>query len=496
MSHLTRRRFLSDSAIAAAALAVTSDSNFISNRAEAVTDSTTTSLNDMFNVMVCGVHSRGGVLIEECTKANGCRIKYICDIDEVVGQRRIDNIEKRFGYRPQFIRDMRKAFDDKDLDLVVIATANHWHALGGIGAMQAGKDVYLEKPVSHNIFEGRRLIEAARKYKKICQTGTQSRSLQGDIDAIQFVKSGKIGDVKLARGLCYKRRGSIGKKGIYQPPKSVDYNLWVGPAEMQPLTRPNFHYDWHWQYSFGNGDINNQGVHQMDIARWGLGVDSLSDSVISYGGRLGYVDAGDAANTQIAIHKFGGKTIVFEVRGLKTDPLLKANIGNIFYGTDGVVVLTDWDRGYAMDLDGNVVKKFSSDANTTIGGRNHFRNFLDAVKSRNPGDLNAEVREGHLSAGLGHTATISYRLGKQVPIELVKNTIEAFGGADDNVETLERTIAHLKDNGVDLNKTPITLGPMLKMDTKTETFINNDTANTMLTRKYRKGFEVPKSGKV
>lgn len=496
MSHLTRRRFLSDSTIAAAALAA--GSSMVPSAAEAAVADTAASANDTLNVMVCGVRNRGNHLARSFAKTRGCHVKYLCDVDEAIGKKRVDEFEKQFGYRPTFIRDMRQGFDDKDLDAVVVATSNHWHTLAGIWAMQAGKDAYVEKPVSHNIFEGQRLVEAARKYKKICQTGTQSRSLKGTNAAVDYVQSGKIGDVKLARGLCYNRRKSIGKKGVYEPPKSVDYNLWVGPGEMQPVTRPQFHYDWHWQYQWGNGDINNQGVHQMDIARWGLGIDSLSDSVISYGGRLGYNDAGNTANTQVAIHKFGDKTITFEVRGLDADPLLEAKIGDIFYGTDGIVALGNWGKGFAMDRDGKVVKHFGQNVKApySVGTDSHVRNFVDAVKSRNPGDLTAEIREGHLSAGLGHTATISYRLGKRASIEQVKKTIEAFGGADDHVETLKQTIAHLKDNGVNLNKTPMTLGPMLKMDAKAETFTNNDAANAMLTRKYRKNFEVPKPGRV
>jgi predicted dehydrogenase len=496
MPQLTRRRFLSDSTIAAAVLAAGSGSSFISNAAEALAADTAASANDELNVMVCGVRSRGNHLAGSFAKTRGCNVKYMCDVDKAIGQQRVDDFEKRFGYRPKFVRDMRQGFDDKDLDVVVIATPNHWHALAGIWAMQAGKDVYVEKPVSHDIFEGRQLVETARKYKKICQTGTQSRSLEGAIAAVDYVLSGKLGDVKLARGLCYNRRKSIGKKGVFEPLKSVDYNLWVGPAEMQPVTRPQFHYDWHWQYHWGNGDINNQGVHQMDVARWGLGIDSLSDGVISYGGRLGYADAGDTANTQVAIHKFGDKTITFEVRGLETDPLFEAKIGDIFYGTEGIVALANWGKGVAMGLDGKVVEHFGQNVKGSpyaVGTDSHIQNFIDAVRSRDPSDLNAEIREGHLSAGLGHTATISYRLGKQASIGQVRRAIEAFGGDDDHVETLDRTIAHLKENGVALSETPMTLGPVLQMGAKTETFTNSNAANAMLTRKYRKNFEVFKT---
>jgi predicted dehydrogenase len=494
MSHLSRRRFLSDSAIATAALAASS--GFAPTATKAVEIETASSANDQVTVMVCGVRGRGNHLAGSFAKTRGCRVKYICDVDEAIGQDRINQFEKQCGYRPAFVRDMRQAFDDKDLDAVVVATPNHWHALAGIWAMEAGKHAYVEKPVSHNISEGQRLVETARKYNRICQTGTQSRSLEGAIAAVEYVQSGKIGDVKLARGLCYNRRKSIGKKGVFEPLKSVDYDLWVGPAEMQPVTRPQFHYDWHWQYHWGNGDINNQGVHQMDVARWGLGIDSLSDSVICYGGRFGYVDAGDTANTQVAIHKFGDKTITFEVRGLESDPLFEAKIGDIFYGTDGILALANWGQGFAMDRDGKVVKRFGQDVKGlpyNVGTDSHIQNFVDAVRSGDPSDLNAEIREGHLSAALGHAATISYRLGKQASIGQVKETIEAFGGADDNIETLERTVAHLEENGVDLTETPMTLGPMLQMDRSTETFTNNDAANAMLTRKYREDFEVSKA---
>jgi len=271
MPHLTRRRFLNDSTIAAAVLAAGPGASFISNSTEALAADTVASANDKLNVMVCGVRSRGNDHVRLFAANGECHVKYICDVDEAIGQRRIDEFEKRFGYRPKFVRDMRQGFDDKELDVVTVATPNHWHALAGIWAMQAGKDVYVEKPGSHNIFERQRLVETARKHRKICQTGTQSRSLEGAIAAVDYVQSGKIGDVKLARRLCYNRRKSIGEKGVFEPLKSVDYNLWVGPAKMQPVTRPQFHYDWNWRCHWGNGDINNQGVHQMDVARWGVG---------------------------------------------------------------------------------------------------------------------------------------------------------------------------------------------------------------------------------
>ncbi len=267
----------------------------------------------------------------------------------------------------------------------------------------------MEKPVSHNVSEGRRIVEAARKYKKICQTGTQSRSAKGMQEAMKFLHDGKIGQVKVARGLCYKRRPSIGPKGAYPVPAEVNYDLWSGPAPLVELTRPKFHYDWHMQTLYGNGDLGNQGIHQMDIARWGLGVNQVSNSVLCYGGRLGYEDAGDAANTQVAIHDYGDKSLVFEVRGLETKDYRGAKVGNIFEGTNGYLMMSSYEAGLAFDKDGNQIAKF-------IGGGDHFGNFIDAVRSRKSEDLNADILEGHLSSALCHLGNISYYLGTKVPL--------------------------------------------------------------------------------
>ncbi len=485
MSKQTRRRFLADSLLAATAAAVgPAMASTVLGEEKKVAPS------DKLSVMVCGIRGRGRSHIGGFAGRSGCEVTYICDVDESYAEKIAKMVaDKQGGRKPKFVRDMREALDDPSLDIATFATPNHWHALGSIWAIQAGKDVYVEKPVSHNVSEGRRLVEAARKYEKMCQVGTQCRSIKGSIDAIDYVQSGKIGEVKFARGLCYKRRKSIGEKGIYEPPKSVDYNLWQGPASERPVTRPQFHYDWHWQYHWGNGDMGNQGPHQMDLARWGLGLDRLSERVISYGGRLGYEDAGDVANTQVAIHQFGDKTITFEVRGLETDAYRDSKIGVIFYGSEGYVVTTSYDKGAAFDLDGKLITKFS-------GGGNHFDNFVQAVRSRNYKDLNADALDGHLSAGLAHTGTISYRLGKKASAADIKNVVDNFPCNDDTAETLDRTLSHLKKDGVDLAKTPMTLGPMLEMDPKTETFPGNDAANALLTREYRKPFVVPAAGEV
>lgn len=458
--------------------------------------------NERIRVAVVGVGGRGGEHLNQFKKRNDSEVAAIIDVDEAIGGKRAEAIEKDTGKRPALYTDIRKCLEDKSIDAVSIATPNHWHSLAAIWAMQAGKDVYVEKPVSHNVSEGRRCVQVARKYKKICQTGTQSRSEQGMRDAIAFIHSGGIGEVKLARGLCYKRRPSIGPKGVYEPPKSVDYDIWCGPAPLKPLTRPRFHYDWHWQWDYGNGDLGNQGIHQMDIARWGLGLTDLGDSVLSYGGRVGYFDkngnveedAGETANTQVCIHRFGDKRLVFEVRGLVTDPYKGAKVleteenkgatvGVIFYGTEGYVIMPSYSSGIVFDKDGKKVKEFK-------GGGDHFGNFLAACRSRKHEDLNADILEGHLSSALCHLGNISYRLGEQLPIAAIKgrlaNDVEALG-------TFDRFAEHLASNKVDLAHTNGYFGIELTLDGRKEVFTGPHAAaaNPMLTREYRKPFVVP-----
>jgi predicted dehydrogenase len=493
MRSCTRRQFLEDSALAAAVAAALPASSLLAadkKRDEQEKAMPKKSRGELLRVAVVGVGIRGGEHIEQFLDNPNTEVSCIVEVDEKVGQQRAEAVGKRQGHATRFVRDLRAALDDKSVDIVSIATPNHWHALAAIWAMQAGKDVYVEKPVSHNVSEGRRIVEAARKHNRICQTGTQSRSMKGTIDAIEYVKAGKIGEVKLARGLCYNRRNSIGPKGHYQVPPQVDYNLWCGPSRMLPLTRRNFHYDWHWQREWGNGDIGNQGPHQMDIARWGLGLDRLADKVISYGGRLGYEDAGDVANTEVAIFKFGEKTLAFEVRGLPTDPLRRIKIGVIFYGSEGYVVLNDTHgAGVAFDPDGKLVKEFA-------GGADHFGNFVDAVKARDPKLLRADILEGHLSCAHSHLANISYYLGKSASVDEIKKTLISLKTNENAADCLERTIKHLAANGVDLAKTPLSLGPMLDIDPNSETVLDNPAACALLTREYRSPFVVPKAGEV
>jgi predicted dehydrogenase len=485
MRFLNRRDFLIDSILAAGAVA---GAGLLGNLAQAdeKTETKKDGANDQLRVAVVGVNGRGMSHVGAFSnnKQLNTVITHVCDADSAVIGKAMTKIEKDQGKAPVYVQDFRKLLEDKNIDIVSIATPNHWHSLMGIWAMQADKDVYVEKPVSHNVHEGRILTEAARKYKRICQGGTQCRSTTGMRQFIDFVRSGGIGTVKIARGLCYKSRGSIGVAGGEQPiPATVDYDLWCGPAAKKPLTRKRLHYDWHWIWEYGNGDLGNQGIHQMDIARWGLGKEGLPKSVVSVGGRFGYVDDGQTANTQICVFDYGDSELIFEVRGLKTDPLRGAGVGDIFYGSEGYAVTSSYGGGKIFDKDGKLVKEFKGGDDSL-----HFANFIKAVRSRKRDEQNAEVLETHLSSALCHLGNISYRLGTEQPFD---KKCKAFGDDKDAAETFERMQEHLKDNKVALDETKYRVGRKLTVDTKTEKFVEDKEANALLTREPRKGFEVP-----
>jgi len=458
---------------------------------------TSKSANEKLNLAIIGAGGRSKEHADKfCLKApkqqrTDLEVTFIVDPDPANANARADQVQKLQGRRPKIVQDMRTALENPDVHAVSIATPNHWHALAAIWAMQHGKDVYVEKPVSHNVTEGRRIEEAARKYKRVCQTGTQSRSMPGMRDAIEYLHAGKIGEVKLARGLCYKRRPSIGPRGNYPVAQSIDYDLWLGPAPDAPLTRPKLHYDWHWQWPYGNGDLGNQGIHQMDLARWGLGADTLSHGVLSYGGRLGYEDAGETANTQVVIHDYGDKTLVFEVRGLPTKGYKGAEVGVIYEGSDGYVVMSSYHAGAAFDKKGGLVHAFSG-----MDEFAHYNNFLDAVRSRKPETLNASITDGHLSAALCHLGNISYRLGKPSSVAEAKESLSNYKGSGEAIETFDRMTQHLGDNKLDLAKIDLRFGQHLEFDPGSERFLGNPAADAMLTRNYRAPYIVPAPGKV
>ncbi|HTD65082.1 MAG TPA: Gfo/Idh/MocA family oxidoreductase [Candidatus Limnocylindria bacterium] len=478
MKSLNRRSFLKSTALTAGAL------SFSARSWSQVEGS-----NSDVRMAVIGFGGRGQNHISEWTKMEGVRLTALCDVDSTIMSKEVDRLSKANKAVEQFT-DIRKLLENKNIDAVSIATPNHWHALAAIWAIQAGKDVYTEKPVSHNVFEGRKLVEAARKYKKIVQTGTQSRSSLGGIgEAVKWVNEGNLGKILIARGLCYKPRPSIGKvTGPQDPPANVNYDLWSGPAPMLPVMRQKFHYDWHWIWAYGNGDLGNQGIHQMDICRWFLGEQELAPAVLSAGGRLGYVDDGETANTQIIFQDYKKAPLIFEVRGLpestgakNMDKLKGASVGCIIECEGGYVSVPNYTASTAHDKDGKEIKKFT-------GNENHFQNFIKAVQSRRTEDLNADILQGHLSSGLCHTGNISYRLGAKKNPDEIKEAIKGDRGM---LETFERMSMHLAKNDVDITSDKITLGVPLKMNGKTEKFIGNKAADELLTRNYRAPYIVP-----
>jgi predicted dehydrogenase len=482
MAFWTRRDFLRNSGALGAALA----SGGLAGVAEAAPSGNQGS-GEGLNVAVIGVNGRGVNHVQGFAGKNNCVVTHICDADSAVVRRAMQTARKQQGSEPRYVQDLRRIMDDQSIQIVSIATPNHWHALAAIWAMQAGKDVYVEKPVSHNVSEGRRIVEVARRTNKICQAGTQIRSNPGSRQAIEFLQSGKLGKVQVARALCYKRRSSIGRaNGDQAIPSTIDYDLWCGPAPNRPLTRCRLHYDWHWIWDYGNGDLGNQGIHQMDVARWGLGKTGLARSVLSVGGRFGYVDDGETANTQIAVFDYGDAELIFEVRGLETKPLRGVMVGNIFHCSDGVLVCPNYSSAIAYNPRGEVIQRFQGGTD-----QNHYDNFVGAVRSRRYQDLNGEILEGHLSSALCHLANISYRLGRPTHFN---GSSKAFGDDRAAGETFSHMAEHLRDSSVPLEKTDYRLGRRLTIDAKTERFENDAEANRYLTREYRRGFEVPPRG--
>ncbi len=490
---MNRRKFLTTTSMAAGAFAAACSTS-AAPTARFSPKSRIIGANDDIRVAVIGFNSRGRDHIEGFKKLKGVRLVALCDVDSRVLEKGRAELAKE-GIQVETFTDVRKLLERGDIDVISTATPNHWHALIAIWGCQAGKDVYVEKPVSHNVWEGRQIVKAARKYGRIVQTGTQSRSNPGLREAIDWLHAGNLGTVKVARGLCYKPRQSIGKVSTPTAlPSEIDYNLWCGPSPLQPLMREKLHYDWHWQFVTGNGDVGNQGIHQMDIARWVLRETTLSPVVLSVGGRFGYEDDGNTPNSQFVYHGYDRAPLIFEVRGLpkarefqdgrwgKNMPDYHgAQIGVVVDCEGGKMVIPSYDSAKAFDRDGKEIKSWKRSAD-------HYANFIAAVRSRRSAELNAEILEGHLSSALCHTGNISHRLGHLLAPEAIRERLQGRPAA---AETFARLSEHLTANGVDLAKTPAAFGEVLQMDIQTEKFKSNARANQMLTREYRNGFEVP-----
>ncbi|MEM7305337.1 MAG: Gfo/Idh/MocA family oxidoreductase [Planctomycetota bacterium] len=485
---LTRREFSKGTALAAFAMGAPVPAPRRRRR----------SPGDEIRVAVAGIRSRGVAHINGFHRIEGVRVVALCDVDQQVLAREAKKFEDR-DEKVDTEVDFRRLLDREDIDVMSFATPNHWHALQAVWSCQAGKDVYLEKPVSHNVWEGGQIVKAARAHGRLVQTGTQARSSHGIAEAMEWLQAGNLGEVQVARGLCYKPRQSIGKVDAEQQvPEHVDYDLWTGPAPMKPLGRRRLHYDWHWVFDTGNGDVGNQGIHQMDIARWALGKSELPRATFSIGGRLGYDDDGNTPNTQVVVHDYGQDEpkLVFEVRGLpreeslrsdgwgggEMDRFLGARIGVIVHCKDGIMRFPNYSSAQAVSHDGEEIAAWN-------GAKDHFANFIDAVRSRKVEDLASDIREGHLSSAMCHMGNVSHLLGRPASAEEIGREIDGRAAA---AESYGRMLAHLEANGIDLASTPLTLGPNLKMDPSTERFVDNEDAQRLAAREYRAPFEVPK----
>ena len=440
--------------------------------------------NDRVVVASIGIRGQGNSLKRGFARLPGVEIKTLCDVDENLFAARANDatLADVPAFRPGYQKDLRRVFEDKDIDAVVIATPNHWHALATIWALQAGKHVFVEKPASHNVREGRRMVEATRKYKKIVQVGFMNRSRPAVRDAIRFIHEGGIGDVYMARGLCYKPRPPIGRypDGPLKPGEEyrlnveardaepawdaaylakVDYDLWQGPAPQRPFNRNHFHYNWHWHWDYGNGDTGNQGPHQFDVARWGLKAGAHPVRVSSSGGLYSSRETSqETPDVQTSLFEYAdGRVLEFATRGTATNDEGSQRIGNLFYGTKGWVYVDGdgrkWqsyfgrkdEKGPGSDAAEAAAAASGGDPNVLTSSESaHYQNFVDAVRAGDPGKLFCEIEEGHLSTTLPHIANIAYRMHRG-----------------------------------------------LRFDGQTETFTGDAEANALLTRHYRAPFTVP-----
>jgi len=446
MAEVTRRHFVKGTAVAAAGMLLgTSKTSWAG-------------ANNRIRIAVLGINGRGKDHLAGFTSLKDVEVTTLCDPDSALFKPRSEQFfTKRGRPAPKVEQDLRRVLEDKEIDAISIATPNHWHSLATIWACQAGKDVYVEKPMTHNLFEGRKVIEAAKKYGRIVQHGTQLRRSPGFQEGVRLLKAGFIGDVYLARCVCYKWRPSIGRAHPGQPPKELDWNIWQGPAQEQPFMLNDqgkgiyVHYYWHWVWEYGNGDIGNQGVHQLDAARWGLGVD-VPYRCASMGGLLLWGDAKQVFDVSSSSFMFKGangkdKMMTLEVRPWYTnDEAGGTSFGVIFYGSEGYMTFPGYSgyKAYKGDKDGKSDQQTGKLVKQNFKDGNHYQNFIDCMRSRKTEDLNAPPQEGHYSSALAHYALTAARVNR-----------------------------------------------VLEIDTKTEQVKNDDEANRMLTRVYRAPFVVP-----
>ncbi len=400
------------------------------------------SANERVRLAVLGVNGRGTDHIGGFQPLQNVEVVALCDPDADVLRKRAAEFESRYGRKVRTEQDLRRIFESRDIDAVSVATPNHWHSLAAIWACQAGKDVYVEKPAAHNVYEGRKLVEAAHKYKRIVQHGVQLRSSEAIQEAVQLLRKGVIGNVYMARGLVYRWRPSIGHKpDEAAPPAYLNWDVWQGPAQPRAFTRRLVHYNWHWHWDYGNGDVGNQGIHETDMCMWGLGV-GLPTRISAMGGKFLFDDDKETPEVLSTSYLYPEqkKIIEFEVRHWCTNPEQGVGVGNIFYGSDGYMLIKGYDT-----FEVYLGEKRAPGPKRKAGG-DHYANFIKAVRSRNTEDQNGPVETGHLASALAHLGNISYRLGRQ-----------------------------------------------LTFDPAAEKFVGDQEADRMLTRRYREPFVVPEN---
>jgi len=441
----SRRRFLQATALAGASVMVLPSRAF--------------GANDRVRVGIIGLGNKGGQHVKLFLETPGAALTALCDVDTVRLTEKAE-LAKKAGVSPFTTTDPRRLLERKDVDAVIIATPNHWHVLLAMWAMDAGKDVYVEKPVSHNPWESVRLVEYAKAKKKIVQSGTQYRSDVGLRQAQEWLKAGNLGKPLWGHSVWYEYREAIGKCAPFFP-SDLDYDLWCGPAPLQPLTRPRLDYHWHWIWDTGDGDLGNSGIHAFDICRWFAGHTGFPKRILGLGGRFLWDDAGQTPNSQLTLLDYPDCPIIVEIRQLPME-LGEKTMDSFRQLREGFVVQYEGGffgglraGGVVFDKDGKRRKEWRGD-----GGATHHHNFIEAVRSRKTATLRAPIQEGHVSSSCCLLGNLSYRMGKPTP---KKNCIEAVSKQAQGAEAFDRLSKSLEGIGIDLDKTPCSLGPWLEL---------------------------------
>lgn len=393
---VSRRQFMQQSAVGAAAMSLVSYNPLRAADAPSET----------IRVAVMGVNGRGGSLATRFAGLPGCEVAYVCDVDVRAQERCATAVEGVSKKAPQKITDIRKALDDKNVDALVCAAPDHWHAPATIMACNAGKHVYVEKPCSHNAQEGEWMVASARKHKRVVQMGAQRRSMPGIQEGMQKLHDGVIGKVLVGRCFYHNPRPSIGKGKPAPVPEWLDYSLWQGPAPERPFHDNYLHYNWHWFWHWGTAELGNNGIHMLDLCRWGMQVE-FPQKVSCMGGRYRYDDDQQTPDTTLATYEFAGKSITWEARSWNRKSSVEGTSDCVFHGEEGTLAITG--NGYKIfDPKGAEIASGSGEGSD----KPHTQNFLDAIRANDPNLLNLEILNGHKSTLLCHLGNIAYRSGR------------------------------------------------------------------------------------